>query len=30
MTELLKVSDASMIFGGLRAVSNFTMKIKAN
>jgi len=28
MTELLKVNNASMIFGGLRAVSNFTMKIE--
>jgi len=25
--ELLKVNDVSMIFGGLRAVSNFTMEI---
>ncbi|MEG0798342.1 MAG: ABC transporter ATP-binding protein [Acidaminococcaceae bacterium] len=28
MAELLKVNDISMIFGGLRAVSNFTMEIK--
>jgi len=27
MTELLKVNNASMIFGGLRAVSNFSMNI---
>ena len=27
MEELLKVNDVSMIFGGLRAVSNFTMEI---
>lgn len=27
MTELLKVNNASMIFGGLRAVSNLTMNI---
>ncbi len=28
MTELLKVNNASMVFGGLRAVSNFTMEIE--
>ena len=27
MAELLKVNNASMIFGGLRAVSNLTMQI---
>ncbi len=27
MAELLKVNDISMVFGGLRAVSNFTMHI---
>ena len=27
MEELLKVNDISMVFGGLRAVSNFTMEI---
>ena len=27
MEELLKVNDISMVFGGLRAVSNFSMTI---
>ena len=27
MAELLKVNDISMVFGGLRAVSNLTMHI---
>lgn len=27
MAELLQVNNASMIFGGLRAVSNLTMRI---
>ena len=29
MEALLKVNDISMVFGGLRAVSNFSMEIKA-
>ena len=28
MEDLLKVNDVSMVFGGLRAVSNFSMEIK--
>ena len=28
MEALLKVNDISMVFGGLRAVSNFSMEIK--